>query len=85
MEIGALSIYVGYNLSLQFHSYITSIAMPAPARVREGDIPGTVDLSVIEGEDTGASYGQALYPVPTDDPNDPLNVCRLILLVYYKR
>ncbi|CEL07443.1 hypothetical protein ASPCAL10600 [Aspergillus calidoustus] len=47
--------------------------MPAPARVREGDIPGTVDLSVIEGEDTGASYGQALYPVPTDDPNDPLN------------
>ncbi|KAJ0426291.1 major facilitator superfamily domain-containing protein [Aspergillus carlsbadensis] len=38
--------------------------MPAQARVREGDIPGTVDLSVVEGEATGASYGQALYPWP---------------------
>ena len=26
-----------------------------------------------EGDDTG--YGQALYPVPADDPNDPLQVC----------
>ncbi|KAL2835021.1 major facilitator superfamily domain-containing protein [Aspergillus cavernicola] len=39
---------------------------------REGNIPGTVDLSVLDGEATGSSYGQALYPVPTDDPNDPL-------------
>ncbi|KAL4988259.1 major facilitator superfamily domain-containing protein [Aspergillus falconensis] len=39
---------------------------------REGAIPGTVDLTTTEGEATNASYGQALYPVPTDDPNDPL-------------
>jgi hypothetical protein len=26
-----------------------------------------------EGDDTG--YGQALYPVPAEDPNDPLQVC----------
>lgn len=26
----------------------------------------------IEGDDTG--YGQALFPVPADDPNDPLQV-----------
>jgi hypothetical protein len=70
---------------LQSHSYIISTAMPAQSRVREGDIPGTVDLSVVEGEATGASYGQALYPVPTDDPNDPLNVCLLIFLSYYRR
>lgn len=25
-----------------------------------------------EGDDTG--YGQALFPVPADDPNDPLQV-----------
>ncbi|KAL2865880.1 major facilitator superfamily domain-containing protein [Aspergillus lucknowensis] len=59
--------------------------MPIHSYGREGDIPGTVDLSLVEGDDpvTGAgagagagansSYGQALYPVPTDDPNDPLN------------
>ncbi|CBF83516.1 uncharacterized protein ANIA_03041 [Aspergillus nidulans FGSC A4] len=39
---------------------------------REGAIPGTVDLTTTEGEASSASYGQALYPVPTDDPNDPL-------------
>ncbi|KAL2839084.1 major facilitator superfamily domain-containing protein [Aspergillus pseudoustus] len=47
--------------------------MPAQSRAREVDIPGTVDLAVVEGEAIGGSYGQALYPVPTDDPNDPLN------------
>ena len=41
---------------------------------REGAIPGTVDLTTTEGEASSASYGQALYPVPTDDPNDPLLV-----------
>ncbi|KAL4908088.1 hypothetical protein BDW74DRAFT_175869 [Aspergillus multicolor] len=46
--------------------------MPPQNRSREGSIPGTVDLSATEGEATNASYGQALYPVPTDDPNDPL-------------
>ncbi|RDW86766.1 uncharacterized protein DSM5745_03408 [Aspergillus mulundensis] len=46
--------------------------MPPQNRAREGSIPGTVDLSAAEGETTNASYGQALYPVPTDDPNDPL-------------
>lgn len=59
------------------------------SHAREGDIPGTVDLSVagehrfhpvwphdigtddgVEGDDS--AYGQALYPVPAEDPNDPL-------------
>lgn len=42
------------------------------SHAHEGDIPGTVDLSAAEGDDTG--YGQALYPVPAQDPNDPLQV-----------
>lgn len=33
-------------------------------------MPGTVDLSAVEGEET--HYGQALFPVPSPDPNDPL-------------
>ncbi|KAL1975107.1 hypothetical protein VTN31DRAFT_3499 [Thermomyces dupontii] len=40
------------------------------SHAREFDIPGTVDLNAREGEPTG--YGQALYPVPSEDPNDPL-------------
>ncbi|KAI1110669.1 putative MFS transporter [Nemania sp. NC0429] len=36
----------------------------------EGDIPGTVNVKAAEGDDTG--YGQALFPVPAEDPNDPL-------------
>ncbi|KAJ5930302.1 hypothetical protein N7466_005795 [Penicillium verhagenii] len=42
----------------------------AHSQAHEGDIPGTVDLSAAEGDDT--AYGQALYPVPAEDPNDPL-------------
>ncbi|KAK4958050.1 hypothetical protein LTR10_004475 [Elasticomyces elasticus] len=34
------------------------------------DVPGTVNVQALEGDDT--AYGQALYPVPADDPNDPL-------------
>lgn len=33
-------------------------------------------MRAAEGDDT--AYGQALYPVPADDPNDPLQV-RFIL------
>ncbi|KAJ9626975.1 hypothetical protein H2203_003433 [Taxawa tesnikishii (nom. ined.)] len=40
------------------------------SHAHEGDIPGTVDLRAAEGDDT--AYGQALFPVPADDPNDPL-------------
>ncbi|OQD77089.1 hypothetical protein PENDEC_c003G04315 [Penicillium decumbens] len=40
------------------------------SHAHESDIPGTVDLSAVEGDDT--AYGQALYPVPAEDPNDPL-------------
>ncbi|KAJ6111856.1 MFS transporter [Penicillium sp. IBT 18751x] len=40
------------------------------SHAHDGDIPGTVDLSAVEGDDT--AYGQALYPVPAEDPNDPL-------------
>ncbi|KAL1981749.1 hypothetical protein VTN96DRAFT_2176 [Rasamsonia emersonii] len=42
----------------------------AHSHAREGDIPGTVDLNAAEGDETG--YGQALFPVPAEDPNDPL-------------
>ncbi|KAK4465026.1 major facilitator superfamily domain-containing protein [Cladorrhinum samala] len=40
------------------------------SHAKELDIPGTVDLTPKEGDDTG--YDQALYPVPAEDPNDPL-------------
>ncbi|KAK3314203.1 major facilitator superfamily domain-containing protein [Apodospora peruviana] len=40
------------------------------SHAKEGDIPGTVNLQVAEGDDS--AYGQALYPVPAEDPNDPL-------------
>ncbi|KAL4936934.1 hypothetical protein BDV06DRAFT_232928 [Aspergillus oleicola] len=48
------------------------MSTPDHHRPREGAIPGTVDLTAAGGEATSSSYGQALYPVPTDDPNDPL-------------
>ncbi|KAI0975496.1 putative MFS transporter [Xylaria arbuscula] len=40
------------------------------SHAHEGDIPGTVNVKAVEGDDTG--YGQALFPVPAEDPNDPL-------------
>ncbi|KAF2841196.1 MFS general substrate transporter [Patellaria atrata CBS 101060] len=40
------------------------------SHAHEEDIPGTVNLKAVEGDDTG--YGQALFPVPCRDPNDPL-------------
>ncbi|GAB1318281.1 Major facilitator superfamily (MFS) profile domain-containing protein [Madurella fahalii] len=40
------------------------------SRAREEDVPGTVNLQAREGEET--HYGQALFPVPSADPNDPL-------------
>ncbi|KAI0597249.1 putative MFS transporter [Biscogniauxia sp. FL1348] len=40
------------------------------SHAHEEGIPGTVNVSAAEGDDTG--YGQALYPVPAEDPNDPL-------------
>ncbi|CAK7237351.1 hypothetical protein SCUCBS95973_009930 [Sporothrix curviconia] len=40
------------------------------SHAKEGAVPGTVDLRVAEGDDT--AYGQALFPVPAEDPNDPL-------------
>ncbi|KAF2094346.1 MFS general substrate transporter [Rhizodiscina lignyota] len=40
------------------------------SHAHEGPVPGTVDLNAKEGDDTG--YGQALFPVPSLDPNDPL-------------
>lgn len=43
------------------------------SHAHEEAIPGTVNLRAREGEET--HYGQALYPVPSSDPNDPLQVC----------
>ncbi|KAG9948225.1 putative MFS transporter, partial [Aureobasidium melanogenum] len=40
------------------------------SHAHEEDLPGTVNLQALEGDDT--AYGQALYPVPSEDPNDPL-------------
>ncbi|ORY11686.1 major facilitator superfamily domain-containing protein [Clohesyomyces aquaticus] len=40
------------------------------SHAHEEDLPGTVNLQVAEGDDT--AYGQALFPVPAEDPNDPL-------------
>ncbi|KAI3316478.1 putative MFS transporter [Xylariaceae sp. AK1471] len=40
------------------------------SHAREGDIPGTVNVQAVDGDDT--AYGQALFPVPAEDPNDPL-------------
>ncbi|KAI1802345.1 putative MFS transporter [Daldinia bambusicola] len=40
------------------------------SHAHEEGIPGTVNLQVAEGDDTG--YGMALFPVPAEDPNDPL-------------
>ncbi|KAK5110917.1 hypothetical protein LTR62_005455 [Meristemomyces frigidus] len=42
----------------------------AHSHAKESEIPGTVDLRAVEGDDT--AYGQALFPVPAEDPNDPL-------------
>ncbi|KAI9653628.1 MAG: hypothetical protein M1821_006975 [Bathelium mastoideum] len=48
------------------------------------EIPGTVNLRAAEGDDT--AYGQALFPVPAEDPNDPLQWPKLkkntILIIY---
>ena len=41
------------------------------SHAHEEGIPGTVNLQAIEGDDT--YLGQALFPVPSTDPNDPLN------------
>ncbi|KAK4223476.1 major facilitator superfamily domain-containing protein [Podospora fimiseda] len=40
------------------------------SHAHEEDIPGTVNLKAYDGEET--HYGQALFPVPSADPNDPL-------------
>lgn len=56
--------------------------MTATSHAREEDIPGTVNLRAAEGDDTG--YGQALFPVPAEDPNDPLqwgNTKKTLILV----
>jgi hypothetical protein len=42
----------------------------SPSHAHEEELPGTVNLQALEGDDT--AYGQALYPVPSEDPNDPL-------------
>jgi DsbC/DsbD-like thiol-disulfide interchange protein len=57
------------------------------SHAHEEGVPGTVNLKAVEGDDT--YLGQALFPVPSSDPNDPLNwpkykylstiPCRLLL------
>ncbi|KAI8958182.1 putative MFS transporter [Daldinia sp. FL1419] len=40
------------------------------SHAHEEGVPGTVNLQAADGDDTG--YGMALFPVPAEDPNDPL-------------
>lgn len=42
----------------------------ARSHAHEEDLPGTVNLNAVEGDDV--MYGQAFFPVPSEDPNDPL-------------
>jgi MFS family permease len=42
------------------------------SHAKEDVVPGTVYLNPEEGDET--HYGQALFPIPTVDPNDPLNL-----------
>ncbi|KAH8890242.1 putative MFS transporter [Thozetella sp. PMI_491] len=46
------------------------VAKARHSHAREEGVPGTVNLKAREGEET--HYGQALFPVPSADPNDPL-------------
>ncbi|KAF2175710.1 putative MFS transporter [Zopfia rhizophila CBS 207.26] len=52
------------------------------SHAHEEDLQGTVNLQAAEGDDT--AYGQALFPVPAADPNDPLqwsNTKKSLILV----
>ncbi|KAI1269398.1 major facilitator superfamily domain-containing protein [Xylariaceae sp. FL1019] len=52
------------------------------SHAHEEDLPGTVNLRAADGDDTG--YGQALFPVPAEDPNDPLqwsNLKKTMILI----
>lgn len=42
------------------------------SHAKEDYVPGTVYLTAEEGDEM--HYGQALFPIPTADPNDPLNL-----------
>ncbi|KAK3377202.1 major facilitator superfamily domain-containing protein [Lasiosphaeria ovina] len=48
----------------------TKVAHDFHSHAHEEGVAGTVNLKAREGEET--HYGQALYPVPSADPNDPL-------------
>lgn len=43
-----------------------------PINIQQMQEQTNTDFARIEGDDTG--YGQALFPVPAEDPNDPLQV-----------
>ncbi|EJT99333.1 MFS transporter [Dacryopinax primogenitus] len=54
------------------------------SHAHEGDIPGSVYLKAEDGDDTKGTYGQAIFPIPSDDPNDPLqwnNTKKTIILI----
>lgn len=57
------------------------------SHAKEDQVPGTVYLTAEAGDET--HYGQALFPIPTADPNDPLNLpkwrkyCCLISVVLF--
>ncbi|KAI1408295.1 MFS general substrate transporter [Hypoxylon sp. FL1857] len=57
------------------------------SHAHEEDIPGTVNVRAVEGDD--AYLGQALFPVPAEDPNDPLQwpkpkkITILVIMSFY--
>ncbi|KAI1343482.1 MFS general substrate transporter [Xylariaceae sp. FL0016] len=57
------------------------------SHAHEGDIPGTVHVQLAEGDDS--ALGMALFPVPAEDPNDPLQWSRskkimiLVIICFY--
>ncbi|GAB7353630.1 hypothetical protein MBLNU459_g4044t2 [Dothideomycetes sp. NU459] len=61
--------WIASPLSNDGKSFIFSVGRDG-SHAHEEDVPGTVNLQVLEGDDS--QYGQALFPVPSDDPNDPL-------------
>ncbi|KAK2787557.1 hypothetical protein FQN53_005006 [Emmonsiellopsis sp. PD_33] len=63
-------INVGNQWNLLTFYFHRAPAVYNGGRAHEEDIPGTVNLKA--DENVSSTYGQALYPVPAEDPNDPL-------------
>ena len=59
-------------ITIRISVTMVSVRHDIHSHAHEEGVPGTINLQAREGEET--HYGQALYPVPSLDPNDPLQV-----------